>query len=225
MNATAASTTSDSRPALRSHRPTARSGHVPSFSSLWPSVSLHKTRPPYRAGGHRGTLCPVDVWGLGARYCVRQTRTPSCGYGSCSWRSPARHSSHAGAEDILRPPFFCFLRFAPWRSASLSSTHVPLRRHTRWDLVHHPAFRLSRLTTFTCLSHRALNFASMWTIVAVSCSAALGLVAWGRSGGKTAALRACLYIGAALLLLIAATAAFGWLFGLSWCSSSRLFSL
>jgi hypothetical protein len=86
-----------------------------------------------------------------------------------------------------------------------------------------PSLSAARLTMFTCLSHRAFDLASIWTIVALSCSAALGLVTWGRTRGKTAALRACFYTGAALLLLVAVAAGFGWFFGFSWCSSSRLF--
>jgi hypothetical protein len=86
-----------------------------------------------------------------------------------------------------------------------------------------PSVSVARLTTSTCLSHDAFGTARMWTVVALSCSAALGLVAWGRTLGKTAALRACAYVGAALLLVVAAAAGFGWFFGLSWCSSERLF--
>jgi hypothetical protein len=86
-----------------------------------------------------------------------------------------------------------------------------------------PSISAASLTTFTCLGHDAFGSAAKWTYVALSCSAALWLVAWGRSHGKTAALRACLYIGAALLLLVAVTAGFGWFFVFSWCSSSRLF--
>lgn len=86
-----------------------------------------------------------------------------------------------------------------------------------------PSVSAARLTTVTCLSHGASGTASMWTVVALSCSAALGLVAWGQSRRKTAALRACAYIGAALLFLVAGAAGFGWFFGFSWCSSERLF--
>jgi hypothetical protein len=86
-----------------------------------------------------------------------------------------------------------------------------------------PSVSAASLTTFTCLSHGAFTTAILWTVVALSCSGALGLVAWGRSRGKTAALRACCYIGAALLLLVAAAAGFVWFFDFSWCSSRRLF--
>ena len=79
------------------------------------------------------------------------------------------------------------------------------------------------LTTLMCLSQDAFSKAINWTVIALSCSAALGLVAWGRLRGKTATLRACSYVGAALLLLVAGGAGFGAFFVFSWCSSSRLF--
>jgi hypothetical protein len=85
-----------------------------------------------------------------------------------------------------------------------------------------PGFSAARLTTVTCLGNRASVTAGTWTVIALSCSAALGLVSWGRSRRKTA-LRAGAYVGAALLLLVAAAAGFGWFFGFSWCSSMRLF--
>lgn len=86
-----------------------------------------------------------------------------------------------------------------------------------------PNLSAARLTMLTCLSQDVFARAINWTIIVLSCSAALGLVAWGRSRGKTAALRACLYVAAALFLLVAAAAGFGAFFGFSWCSSSRLF--
>ncbi len=79
------------------------------------------------------------------------------------------------------------------------------------------------LTTLTCLGQDASARAIVWTIIVLSCSAALGLVAWGRSRSKSAALRICAYAGALLLFLIAAAAGFGAFFAFSWCSSSRLF--
>jgi hypothetical protein len=80
----------------------------------------------------------------------------------------------------------------------------------------------SNVTTFTCLAQDAFPRAIGWTVFALSCSAALAAVAWGRRV-KTAALRVCCYLGAAFLLLVAAGIAFGAFFAFSWCSSSRLF--
>ena len=81
----------------------------------------------------------------------------------------------------------------------------------------------ARLTALTCLGRDASASALTWTVVAASCSAALGSAAWGRLRAKSAGIRAISYIGAALLLLLAAAAGFAWFFGFSWCSSSRLF--
>ena len=86
-----------------------------------------------------------------------------------------------------------------------------------------PNISAARLTALTCLGQSASPSAFHWTGVALCCSAALGLVAWGRLRAKTTGVRAISYIGAALLLLLAAAAGFGWFFGFSWCSSSRLF--
>jgi hypothetical protein len=86
-----------------------------------------------------------------------------------------------------------------------------------------PGLSAANLTTFTCLGQGAFSKATAWTVVALSCSAALGLVAWGRSRGTSVALRAALYIGAALLLVVAGSVAFGSFFVFAWCSSSRLF--
>jgi hypothetical protein len=86
-----------------------------------------------------------------------------------------------------------------------------------------PDISAARLTALTCLGESASASAFTWTLVALSCSAALGSIAWGRTRGKTAATRALSYIGAALLLLLAAAGVFAWFFGFSWCSSRRLF--
>jgi hypothetical protein len=86
-----------------------------------------------------------------------------------------------------------------------------------------PDVPAARLTTLTCVSQGESMLAFLWAVVALSGSAALGLIAWGGSPGKSVALRACLYIGAALLLLFAAAAGFVAFFNFSWCSSSRLF--
>jgi hypothetical protein len=86
-----------------------------------------------------------------------------------------------------------------------------------------PNLSAARLTTLTCLGQAASASAFSWTIIALCCSAALGSVAWGRLRAKTTGVRVISYIGASLLLLLAAAAGFGWFFGFSWCSSSRLF--
>ena len=85
-----------------------------------------------------------------------------------------------------------------------------------------PDISAARLTTLTCLGHRALTSAVIWTVVVLLCGAALGSIAWGRTPGKTAAFALPLYRRGAVLLL-AAAAGFAWFFGFSWCSSSRLF--
>ncbi len=86
-----------------------------------------------------------------------------------------------------------------------------------------PGVPAARLTAFTCLSQGAFALASIWTIVALSCSAAIDLVTWGRSRGKTAPLRASAYVGAAILIVLAAIAGFAVFFNFAWCSSRRLF--
>ena len=86
-----------------------------------------------------------------------------------------------------------------------------------------PDLSAARLTALTCLGQSASTSAVLWTMVALSCGTALGSIAWGRVPGRTAAVRALSYIGAALLLLIAAAAGFAWFFAFSWCSSRRLF--
>jgi hypothetical protein len=86
-----------------------------------------------------------------------------------------------------------------------------------------PGVPVASLTAFTCLSTGAFSRTVVWTLIALSCSAAAGLAGWGRRRGKPAALRALLYAGAVLLLLVAAAAGFGAFFVFSWCTSSRLF--
>jgi hypothetical protein len=86
-----------------------------------------------------------------------------------------------------------------------------------------PDISAARLTALTCLGQSASTSAVLWTVVALSCSAALGSIAWGRVLGRTAAVRALCYIAAALLLLLAATVGFAWFFDNSWCSLRRLF--
>ncbi len=86
-----------------------------------------------------------------------------------------------------------------------------------------PNVSATNLTTFTCLSNGAFSRAIGWTVIALSCSAAAGLIGWGRRRGKPVALRAILYAGAVLLFLVAAATGFGAFFVFSWCTSSRLF--
>lgn len=86
-----------------------------------------------------------------------------------------------------------------------------------------PGLSAASLTSFTCLGQGAFSKATGWTVIALSCSAALGSIAWGRSHSESVALRAALYVGAALLLVFAGAVGFGSFFVFSWCSSSRLF--
>ena len=86
-----------------------------------------------------------------------------------------------------------------------------------------PNVSATSLTMLTCLGHGAFSRAIGWTVIALSCCAAAGLAGWGRRSGNAVALRACLYAGAVLLLLVAAAAGFGAFFVFSWCTSSRLF--
>jgi hypothetical protein len=86
-----------------------------------------------------------------------------------------------------------------------------------------PNVSATNLTKFTCLSNGAFSRAIVWTVIVLSCSAAAGLIAWGRRRGKPGVLRVFLYGAAALLVLVAAAAGFGAFFVFAWCSSSRLF--
>ena len=86
-----------------------------------------------------------------------------------------------------------------------------------------PSISARTLSALTCLSQGAFTLAFLWTVVALSLGGALGLVAWGRSDGTTAALRASLYIGAACLLIVGSGAGFIGSFNFSWCASQRLF--
>jgi hypothetical protein len=165
----------------------------------------------------------VDViWGLGARYCVRQdAHAFTWLWGLLLALAGAafivrRRGGHFEAAVLL---FFAvctgalgfIIFYACYASAPYSMG------------LGAPRVSAARLTTSTCLSQGAFTLAFIWTVVALSCSAALGLVAWGRLSGKTAALRVCAYTGAALLLLVAGAAGFAAFFDFSWCSSRRLF--
>ena len=81
----------------------------------------------------------------------------------------------------------------------------------------------ANFTTLTCLAQDAFGRAIAWAFVVVACSGALGAVAWGRRRFASMALRIGCYIGATLLLLVAAAVALGAFFVFAWCTSSRLF--
>jgi len=162
------------------------------------------------------------IWGLGARYCARQNAHAymllwglflALAATAFILRRRGRHFESAvllflglctGALEFII--FYGCYASAPY-TMGLGA----------------PSLSATSLTRLTCLGQGAFSRASVWTVITVSCSAALGLVAWGRSRSKTAALRASLYVGAALLLLFAGAAGFGAFFVFSWCSSSRLF--
>jgi hypothetical protein len=166
---------------------------------------------------------PVDViWGLGARYCVRQDAHVftwlwglflALAGAAFMVRRRGRHFEAAALVflAICSGALGLVIFYACYASAPYSMG------------LGAPSISAARLTALTCLSHGAFALAFVWTVVALSCSAAVGLIAWGRSRGATAALRACPYIGAALLLLVAAAAGFASFFDFSWCSSRRLF--
>ena len=78
-------------------------------------------------------------------------------------------------------------------------------------------------TMLMCLGKDAFETAILWTIVVAACSASLGSVTWGRFRSKSAASRAVAYVGAALLLLVAATFVLLWMFGFSLCSTQWVF--
>ncbi|MGA8097864.1 MAG: hypothetical protein WB810_04290 [Candidatus Cybelea sp.] len=86
-----------------------------------------------------------------------------------------------------------------------------------------PGVSAAGVTTFMCLSKSAFATALMWTVIVLSCSAAVGLVAWTRLRAGNAVLRVSCFIGAVLLLLVAIAAGFFLFFGISWCLSQRLF--
>lgn len=162
------------------------------------------------------------IWGVGARYCVRQDAH------AFMWLW-GLFLALAAAAFLLRRRGRYFeaavlLFFAICTGALGCIIFYACSASAPYQMgLGTPSISAARLTTITCLSQGAFSKAIVWTVIVLSCSAALGLVAWGRSRGKTAALRACTYIGAALLLLVAAVAGFGAFFGFSWCSSSRLF--
>jgi hypothetical protein len=165
----------------------------------------------------------VDViWSLGAKYCVRQDAHAFMWLWGLLLALTAaafvvrRHGRHVEAAVLLF--------FAATTGALGFLTFYACYAYAPYSMgLTAPRTTAARLTTFSCLSQEALPSAFIWTIVALSCSAALGLIAWGRSHDNPAAFRLTTYIGAALLLLLAAAAGFVWFFGFSWCSSHRLF--
>ena len=166
---------------------------------------------------------PVDViWGLGARYCVRQDAH------AFAWLW-ALFLALAGAAFVIRRrgrPFeaAALLFFAVCTGALGLAIFYGCHASAPYSMgLGEPSISAARLTTVTCLAKDASSTAILWTFVALSCSGALGLAAWGRARGRSAAFRACLYAGAALLLLFAAAAGFTLFFDFSWCLSRRLF--
>jgi hypothetical protein len=79
------------------------------------------------------------------------------------------------------------------------------------------------LTTLMCLSQDAFGTAILWTIIIVSCSAALGSVLWARVRSKSPTRRAFAYIGAALLLLVATASVLLGIFAFMLCSTTWVF--
>jgi len=162
------------------------------------------------------------IWNLGARYCVRQDAH------AFMWLW-GLFLALAGAALILRKRGRHFgaavLLFFAVCTGALGFLIAYACYAWAPDSMGLGAPNVSAMsfTTLTCLSQDAFSKAIVWTIIALSCGAALGLIAWGRARGRTAALRACSYAGAALLLLVTAGACFGAFFAFSWCSSSRLF--
>jgi hypothetical protein len=86
-----------------------------------------------------------------------------------------------------------------------------------------PSVSAAGVSTFMCLSKGAFATALMWTVIVLSCSAAVGLLACARVRGGTAVIRVLSAIGAVLLLLVAIAGGFLSFFNLSWCLSQRLF--
>ena len=173
-------------------------------------------------GGCRGTPQSVDViWRLGAQYCARQDAhafawlwglfLSLAGAGFVVRRRGRRLEAAALLLLAVCTAALGFGIFYGCYASAPSSMGLGA-----------PNISAASLTALTCLSQGAPTSASLWAIAAVSCSAALGLVAWGRSRNTSAAVRACSYIGAALLLLVAAAAGFVLFFDFSWCSSLRL---
>lgn len=162
------------------------------------------------------------VWSLGARYCVRQDAH------AFMWLWGLLLAL-AGAAFIIRRRGRRFeaavlLFFAVCTGALGFIIFYGCHASAPYSMgLGAPSIAAASLSTFTCLGQGAFAKAFNWTVIVLSCTAALGLVAWGRSRGKSAALRACLYVGALLLLLVAAACGFGAFFVFSWCSSSRLF--
>jgi len=162
------------------------------------------------------------IWGLGARYCVRQDAH------AFMWLWGLLLAL-GGAAFLVRRTGRRFeaavlLFFAVCTGALGFTIFYGCYASAPYSMgLGAPGVSAASFTTFTCLGQGAFSRAMAWTIVALSCSAALGLVAWGRSRSRSAAFRASLYAGAALLLLVAGAAGFGAFFVFSWCSSSRLF--
>ncbi|HEU5480667.1 MAG TPA: hypothetical protein VFU90_12565 [Candidatus Tumulicola sp.] len=165
----------------------------------------------------------MDVlWGLGARYCVRQDAHVFM------WLWGLLLTLAATGFVVRRRgrPFeAAVLLFLTLCTGALGLVIFSACYSTAPYQMGLGALNISArtLSALTCLSLGAFTLAFLWTVVALSLGGALGLVAWGRSDGTSAALRASLYIGAACLLVVAAGAGFIGSFNFSWCASQRLF--
>lgn len=162
------------------------------------------------------------IWSLGARYCVRQDAH------AFMWLW-GLFLMFAGAGFVVgrrgRPFEAVVLAFLAVCTAALGLTiFYACSASAPYSMgLGAPGVSGARLTTFACLGQGASVWTFLWTVVALSCGAGLGLVSVGRSRGKAIALRAISYAGVALLLVVVAVAAFVWFFDFSWCSSQRLF--
>ncbi len=162
------------------------------------------------------------IWGLGARYCVRQDAH------AFMWLWGLLLTL-AGAAFIVRRRGRHFeaavlLFFAVCTGALGVAIFYGCYASAPYTMgLGAPDVSAASLTAFTCLSNGAFSRAIGWTVIALSCSMAAGLAASGRRRGNSATRRALLYAGAVLLLLVAAAVGFGAFFVFSWCTSSRLF--
>lgn len=163
-----------------------------------------------------------SIWGVAARYCVRQDAhtfmwlwglflvLAGAGYALCGRRAGF------GTAVLL---FFAFC------TAALGfTTFYGCYRWAPYSMgLGTPSISAASLNAFMCLSQGAFARAVGWTVMVVSCSTAVGLIAWARLRGRNAAIRASSYLGAAFLLLVAIVVGFFVFFVFSWCSSQRLF--
>ena len=162
------------------------------------------------------------MWSLGARYCVRQDAHAFMGLWALllALAGVAFVVGRRGQRIVSTVLFF----FAACTAALGITIFSACYGTAPYQMgLGAPSGTGTRLNTFMCLSRGASTWAFLWTVIVVSCSAALGLVVWGSSHGRSVILRVAAYIGAVLLLIVAGFAGFATVFDFSWCSSSRLF--